>query len=173
MDEYLFTPRGYRVKRKNLGRNNRVECQHCHLAVYEEEYFPCPKCDSRLCSYCHESGCPNCERIEKMKTQKRRIRLEIMPNSHRLIILFAGKVKVFCSAKANVTHEAVIIAGIKIAYFSWERDVKSYTFNITTADAARLLNRLARPAYDAQLDFAIPRLAAKWETRIEFIAEDF
>lgn len=101
------------------------------------------------------------------------IKLTIKPNSHRLAVAFGDRVRLFCSARASVTEKAVVIAGIKIVYLSWLESGSGNVFEITASDAARLINRLSRPAYDAALDFACPSIAHKWEARIEFEAEDF
>ena len=55
-DEWLLTPRGYRIKEKNLSKHGRLECPVCYLAVIEDEYLHCPECEKAMCLYCWESG---------------------------------------------------------------------------------------------------------------------
>ena len=61
MTKQLLTPLGALVNENELDDLGRIECPQCHLAVIEDEYFPCPECGQDLCLYCWEAGCPNCE----------------------------------------------------------------------------------------------------------------
>ena len=113
-----------------------------------------------------------------MKTEKHKIRLEITPNSHRLIIAFGDKVKLFCSAKFSIVENTLVMPPLKITFVykqssDYSQQPAKYVFWITPDDAARLLTRLARPAYGASISFAEPHIMAKWETRVTFTAKDF
>lgn len=56
----LYTPLGFPIDEDRLEEEGRYECPICHLAVLEDEFGPCPKCEEvSLCLYCYEAEmCP-------------------------------------------------------------------------------------------------------------------
>jgi len=101
------------------------------------------------------------------------IKLMVKPNSHRLIISLGEKITLFCSAQYNFMHGKIMIAGIKIqpqsVNFSNEKDI----FEISSDDAAKLMNRLARKSFNGSISLATPAIRNKWDTRVSFTAKDF
>lgn len=56
----LYTPLGDEISEQELEEVGRIECPFCHLAVIEDEFFPCPTCEANICPYCYEaSTCPD------------------------------------------------------------------------------------------------------------------
>lgn len=105
--------------------------------------------------------------------KKQTINLTIKPNSHRLIVSLGEKVTLFCSAQYKFFQGRIHIAGIIIeqagAKFTTEQD----EFVIENSDAAKLMNLLARKAFQGSISLAAPVISNKWDRRISFAAKDF
>lgn len=105
--------------------------------------------------------------------KKQTINLTIKPNSHRLIVSLGDAVTLFCSAQYKFMQGNINVAGVKIqpesVNFSSEQD----TFEISSIDAAKLMNRLARKTFNGSISLAAPAIQTKWDTRVSFAAKDF
>jgi hypothetical protein len=98
-----------------------------------------------------------------------------MPNNHRVNMSFGNKVNLFTSVKYSVSGNTLNIAGIKIILADKIKQTGDgeTVFMITTDDAARLMNKLARLIHNTHFNMVESRLMTKWETWVAFVAVDF
>lgn len=101
------------------------------------------------------------------------IKLTIKPNSHRIIVSLGQAVTLFCSAQYNFMLGKINMAGIKIQPYSVNFSSEQDVFEISSDDAAKLMNRLARRTFNGSIGLATPAIQTKWDTRVSFIAKDF